>query len=207
MVKRDAFTFIELIFAIVLIAIAVLSLPMMNQVITNNNDNGIAEEAIFAAATELNEASTAHWDDNSIDSNAPQSYARVIDSGLCDNNTSSFRFRLMPGHIPQSQHRRCLDSNATTPSHSSSNAAVESLNDKAHTTQNIFLNTTASAHGYKENYKSKLIVSKDAVFAGAANSQIKKIEVTIMKSDNTPISKLVSYSANIGEVDYYKKAY
>jgi len=206
-VRKYAFTLIELIFAIVLIAISVLSLPMLNQVIAKNVDTGLTQEAIFAAATEINEAMTAHWDDNSIDPNAPQSYARVIDNGLCDNNISSLTYRLMPGHITEVFHRRCLDSNTTTAANTNSNANVESLDDKKHGATNIFTTSATSAQGYKENYKSKLSVTTNPIFGGAQNSQMKKIEVTITKDDGTVVTKLVAYSANIGEVDYYKKAY
>jgi len=204
-VVKPAFTLIELIFAIVLIAISVLSLPMLNQVIAKNNDHGILQEAIFAAATELNEATTAFWDENSLDNST--SYARVIDTGSCDNNTSSSRFRLMPGHITQPLHRRCVDDNTTTISNASTNAAVDALDDKEHAERDIFINASVSAQGYKDTYKSILSVTPNANFGGANNQNIKKIEVTIKKNDGTIISKLITYSANIGEVDYYKKAY
>ena len=202
---KHAFTLIELIFAIVLIAISVLSLPVMNQVIAKNNDKGLVQEAVFAAATELNEATTALWDENSLDASA--TYARVIDTGGCDNNSSSFRFRLLPGHITQPLHRRCVDSNATTISNASVDANIDALDDKEHAEKDIFINATVSAQGYKDTYKSILSVTPNASFGGAANKNIKKIEVTIKKNDGTVISKLITYSANIGEVDYYKKAY
>ncbi len=50
MVRRYAFTMIELIFAIVIIAIAVLSLPMMTDVTTSGSaDTMKVEEAVFEA--------------------------------------------------------------------------------------------------------------------------------------------------------------
>jgi len=50
MVNRYAFTMIELIFAIVIIAISVISLPMITQVTTNSSALNLeADEAIFAA--------------------------------------------------------------------------------------------------------------------------------------------------------------
>ena len=80
MVRRAAFTLIELIFAIVIIAISVISLPMMSQTVSEGIDANIVQEAIFASATELNEAVTAHWDENSIEASMPDSSARVIET-------------------------------------------------------------------------------------------------------------------------------
>lgn len=205
MVKRVAFTLIELVFAIVIIAIAVLSLPMINQVVAKNTDQGILQEAIFAAATEINEARTAYWDENSIDPNA--SRARVIDTGACDNNASSPRFRLMLGHIAQSYHRRCVDNNNTPISNASSNDNVEALDDKEHDTQELFINADATSAGYKDTYTTVLKVSQNVVFGGNSDPSIKKIDVNVSTSDGKLICNLKTYSANIGEVDYYKKEY
>jgi len=206
-VRKAAFTLIELIFAIVIIAISVITLPMMNQVISKGVDSNIVQEAIFASATELNEVVTAHWDENSLEPNSPNSYARVIDiGGACDNNTLSPRYRLMPGHINQPLHRRCLNSSATIPANASA-TAVESLEDKAHGYRLIFLNPTPSDKGYKEKYKSKIKLKSNTKFGGAKNPNMKRITVTIADSKKHVISSLRTYSANIGEVDYYKRTY
>jgi prepilin-type N-terminal cleavage/methylation domain-containing protein len=203
-VRRSGFTLIELIFAIVIIAITVLSLPMMNQIISKGVDSNIKQEAIFAAATELNEATTAHWDENSLESDSSSLFARVIDiDGNCDNNTSSPRYRLMPGHIEQLKHRRCLNDSTTNPA-----TAVEALEDKAHDYQLIFLNPTPSAEGSKDEYYSQMTVVEDNVnFGGASDKNIKKITVTITDSQKKVISSLKTYSANIGEVDFHKRTY
>jgi len=208
-VRRSAFTFIELIFAIVIIAIAVVSLPMMKQVIFKGIDSAIVQEAVFAAATELNEVTTAHWDDNSFDPANPDTFARVIDHmGNCENNSSLPSYRYMPGHIVQPLHRKCLDSNATTPADASVNNGVTSLDDSAHGLNNIFLNTTIDDTGYKHHYDSNVTVTRPAFFDGQNDNDMKRITVTIVDSDtNTIITSLYTYSANIGEIDFYKKEY
>ena len=208
MQRRYAFTLIELIFAIVIIAISVLSLPMMNQTIEKGVSSNVLQEAIFAASAELNEAITAHWDENSMEPSGSGSFARVIDASLqnCDNNTSSPTYRRMPGHITQPLHRRCLDNNSTTPSNTDI-TDVTSLSDMEHTTLiKIFEHSTAEASGYKNEYKSKLEVTRPANFNGS-NDNIKQVESTITDSDDNVLIVLRSYSANIGEVDYYKRNY
>lgn len=206
MVRRSGFTFIELIFAIVIIAITVLTLPVMSRITSKGIENSIVQEAIFAAATELNEATTMHWDANSIEPTQLNSFAKVIDMGGCDNNTSSPRYRLLPGHIEQPLHRRCLDSNTTTPAYASS-ANIEAVENKKHGYRLIFLHASPDKEGYKDKYKSKITIQKKAKFGGSKDKNIKRIKVTITNSDGHVITSLKTYVTNIGETDYYKKAY
>jgi prepilin-type N-terminal cleavage/methylation domain-containing protein len=210
-VVRNAFTLIELIFAIVVIAISVVSLPMMTQVTSNGIEKNLVQEAIFIAATKLNEAVTAKWDENSTEVNGTNFYTRVIDmdgngDGVkdCENNASSPRYREMPGHINQPLHRRCLDSSITNPSYA--NVSGDALESMIITDQNVTLATTDASGGYKDDYTATVTVDSNASFNGN-NVNIKKIESTIKNSKENPIVVLRTYSANIGEVDYYKRSY
>lgn len=208
MVKKSAFTLIELIFAIIIVSIAVLSLPVANKIMNKGVESSLVQEAIFAAATELNEATTLHWDENSIDPVAPNSYARVIDiAGMCDNNTSSPYYRLMPGHINEPLHRRCLESNTTTAANNNTNANVEAIEDRKHGYRLIFLNPTPDKSGYKQKYTSKVTIQKNAKFGGSKDMNIKRIKVTIRDKNRHVLASLKTYVTNIGETDYYKRAY
>jgi len=207
-VVRSAFTLIELIFAIVVIAIAVISLPMMTQATSKGIEANMVQEAIFAASAELNQAVTANWDEASIEPGFPNSLERVIDDGNCTSNPSSPRYRLKPGHIVQPYHRRCLDSNTTAASNASTNAAVTSLDDMEKV-GNIFDDTNTDAAGYKKVYTVSVAVDANVNFNGA-NTNMKKITVSVFESIGgvaTLVTSLVTYSANIGEVDYYKRSY
>ncbi len=209
MVRRGGFTLIELIFAIVIIAISVLSLPTISQVTAKNTERGLVQEAIFAAATELNEITTAHWDDNSIEG-ASSSLAKVIDGHSrvtkCEDNSSLPNYRLMPGHVLQPLHRRCLDSNSTEPADADVDSTIDALEDHEHSKQNIFDDTTVEAAGYKANYDSQIVIDRAANFNGS-QSDMKSITITITDSDDNTIVMLKTYSANIGEIDFYKKEY
>lgn len=202
MVRRSAFTLIELIFAIVIIAVSVVSLPMMNQAISKGIDDNLVQEAIFAAATELNEAVTASWDDNSIDPTSPNSYTRVLDhSGNCDTIN-----RLMPGHINQPKHRRCIDSNTTNPADSNTNTTI-SLDDIEHGVREIFIDDSPDATGYKKKYRSEVTVTRNVAFNGINNPDVKSLVIKITDETGIPLVQLITYSANIGEIDYYKRSY
>lgn len=209
MVRRSAFTLIELLFAIIIIAISVTSLPMMNQAIEKGISSNILQEAIFAAVTELNEATTAHWDENSFEPGETNTLAKMIDIPSnplrCDNNSSHDTYRQMIGHINQPLHRKCLDDNTTTFSNVDV-AGVTSLGDMIHTSQNIFIDSTTDATGYKQEYNSTITIEHPADFNGSSDN-IKKITVQITSSDGTLLTKLSTFSMNIGEIDYLKKEY
>ena len=71
MVKRSAFSMIELIFAIVVIAVTVLSLPMMTGVTASSNaDIMKAEEAVFEAYVKILEVTSGKYDTLSNETNA-----------------------------------------------------------------------------------------------------------------------------------------
>ncbi len=203
MVRRVAFTLIELIFAIVIIAITVISLPMMNQAVSKGIDGNLVQEVIFAASTKLNEALASSWDESSSEPLMTNSYARVIDTdGTCDTN------RQRGGHINQPLHRRCLDSAMTGVSSSNSNDAIDALEDMVRTDEKIFINApTGTASGYKDVYTYSLSVSPSATFGTISGPDIKEITISIKDSVPNTIVKLKTYSCNIGEVDYYSRSY
>jgi len=203
-VRRSAFTFLELIFAIVIIAISVISLPTMIQSTSDGVEGNLVQEAIFAASTQLNQAVAANWDENSLVETGPGSLARVIDDGSCQNNSLSLRYRLKVGHIAEPYHRRCLDSNLIGVS-SATVTAVDALEDFGG--NQVLLNNSGSQAGYKYTYNININITPNASFNGA-NADIKLIQANISDVDSgTLLTSLRTYSANIGEVDYYKRTY
>jgi hypothetical protein len=205
-VRRTAFTLIELIFAIVLIGITVLTLPKMVAVVNEGIDSNILQEAIFAAATELNQVTTSAWDENSMEAGA--TLEKVIDlGGMCDNNVSNETFRQRLGHISEEKHRRCLDSNATVVALSNTNAAVDALEDMVKTNQDLFVNPNPTQAGYKNLYKVTVAVAHNPSFHNGNNANLKKVTVTILDNSGNTVTSLMTYSANIGEVDFYKRSY
>jgi prepilin-type N-terminal cleavage/methylation domain-containing protein len=216
MLQKSAFTMIELIFAIVIIGISVISLPMMIQATSKGIENSIVQEAVFAAAAELNQAVTYHWDENSMEVNATDLLARVIEitPNDCEHNASSPNYRRRLGHITQDKHRRCLESSATGAANNNINDTVDALED-ANGTTTIYINnaggtTEFDSAGYKQDYNATITVEPNAIFNGVANANMKKITVYITNETNpitNPITKLVTYSANIGEIDYSKRSY
>ena len=215
--KRSAFTLIELIFAIMIIAIAVMSLPMMSQTATDSIEGSIVQEAIFAASTELNQGVTYKWDDNSTDSGF--STSRVIWTSTNDCNQTT---KLRDGHINQPKHRRCSDNNYSVMQPSvigSDSGDLDDLDDLNGSTTELFITSSGSstsAQGYKNEYNRT--ISVDYVAFGeqdttkidypttAISKDMKEIKITITDDGNI-VTQLKTYSANIGEVDIHSKVY
>jgi len=62
-IKRKAIAMIELIFAIVIMGIALMSAPMLISQASNGSLSVVQQEAIVAGATELSMIMTRHWDE------------------------------------------------------------------------------------------------------------------------------------------------
>ena len=204
--KRLAFTMIELIFAIVIIAISVLSLPMITQITQKGIEGNIVQEAIFAASAELMGASVGYWDERSMLDKDVSHLSRVIN--INNNVECDVATKLRPGHINQLYHRRCIDD---TTIHTAQDSVavipginVFDLNDAAALvsgTPAIFTDSDKELEGYKDTYTSSLTVS--------ATNNIKFLESKIYNTKTPPelIVRLKMQSANIGEIDYYKRMF
>jgi hypothetical protein len=164
------------------------------------------QEAIFAAATELNQATTVAWDENSMEING--TLEKVIDvNGLCDNNISHLAFRRLPGHITQNTHRVCLDNPATGVASTNVNNGVNALEDMVKTNQPLFINSNPNQSGYKSQYSVSVAVTLNPAFNGNAvvSQNLKRVTVTISDTSGNIVTTLVAYVANIGEVTTYLK--
>ncbi|MFA5455922.1 MAG: type II secretion system protein [Sulfurimonas sp.] len=200
---RAAFTMIELIFAIVVISIAVITLPMMAQVTSKGIEDNIAQEAIFAASAELMGATSYYWDKISMEDSNVSRLERVVDvDGDCNAST-----RLRDGHINQTYHRRCLDSTNTGVNYTTQDTTFPSLNSAVNTAVgDLFDASAAEASGYKQEYQSQVTI------AAGANNNIKVLTASIYGYEDdgtTPklLTRLKIYSANIGEIDFYKRRF
>ena len=195
---KSAFTMIELIFAIVIIGISVISLPMMIQATGKSMEGSLAQEAIFAASAQLNQVLSYKWDANSQET--PGELSKVLHTGATsDCNISNGVQR--PGHV----HRMCLDDNVSvTPP---SITAGDCLGGNQVTGAQIFEVGAASQSGYKERYTMDITVDfADFGDITAANRNIKEIEITIKDSEGDLVV-LKTYSANIGEAEAAKRMF
>ncbi|MDQ7044159.1 MAG: prepilin-type N-terminal cleavage/methylation domain-containing protein [Sulfurimonas sp.] len=200
--KKYAFTMIELIFAIVIIAISVISLPMMIQTSGDSIEKNILQEAIFAAESILNESTTYYWDKNSQnDANLSDGYSRVINTGDCIGAGVPYR---RVGHI----NRQCLDDNTTGVDTVGDNSSVEWAANIYSGTIILEGNSVNGASAtYKRNYNATVLVNSCATGAclqfglETNNANLKELVIKITDPDtNNPLVLLRAYTANIGAV-------
>jgi prepilin-type N-terminal cleavage/methylation domain-containing protein len=156
-VRRKGFTLIELIFAIVVIAIIVLSVPMMNLINAKATEGSISQEAIFASSAKLMQTLSYPWDENSTDIEQIYEGATVL-SGVVKipSGTASLDFNntvCRPGLIA----RRCrVDQNGNEVNVSNlgddyTSILVRGLDD-TNGTFSMAGPTSTTSEGYKNEY-------------------------------------------------------
>ena len=227
---RYAFTMIELIFALVIMGVVFITLPLI--LINNSTDleRNLMQEAIFASSTKLGQILTFPWDENSLDPLVTLTAANVVetigaDADLDRNLTTDFRL----GHVTQPLHRR-LTPNSAIRSASVIGAAPDNIIDIADYDGNVNIDLIAdtSFGGYKKAYRTTTTVNylndtatytntsinftfdTAAVVAGPTNIKMIILSTDQNNSDGwsaLPILELRSFSANIGEPDFYKRTY
>jgi len=233
MVKRGAFTMIELIFAIVIMAIVIIALPRVMQTNSNALEANINQEAIFGASATMVQALSYPWDTNSPGHNGSYDKIVAIPGGTAiydrynnklhkyDKN-SSFRI----GAILEPGHRRFHEYNASDAN--ISGLETNSSNPLCYKGSNIVyfnnynpLQRYKRAQGYKRAYESSTTVSyipdnANGVFvfkkkgSQTTPTNMKMVTVTVKLLNavtKKPIVRLRSYTANIGETDFASRVY
>ncbi len=138
---RKAVSLIELVLAIVVIAISVMSVPMMLQQGAKNDNFSMVQEAILAARTKMGNILSFRWDKNSLDGNNTHGRLRALDviagaSALDRNNTYYNERRI--GHVYGDLRRKmfAVETNVSTD--------VIAVNDTNFTNLNDFDGKSAS---------------------------------------------------------------
>lgn len=200
MVKRSAMTMIELIFAIVLIALVVAAVPQMIQRNDKTLEGNLVQEELFIAAKIASEILTQPWDANSPDTTTSRAYTKVLDTNSSnvafnremDHFGNSLPFR--QGHIRQDNHRRFHNA-ATSPS-----------------TSGIPMGPIPSVAGMNITVTSGYCGQNNSNFfalAGGTTVSAAKM-ATITATDTADAARTVTlriYMANIGEIAYAHRSF
>jgi len=207
MVKK-AFTMIEMIFAIVLIAIVVVAVP---QIMTRNAatvEGNRAQEAVFLASAAAKRLLSFRWDANSKDTNVTTpsdlDYAKVLDLDNAGSERvtvtvdgSAVTLPLRVGHIREEKHRR-LHSVITTPA----GANLEGT---------VTLASLKGANAFKFNYNMVVTMNYTNTFGsfsptGTSNTKMATIRISNTDTGNTDVLMRI-FAFNIGEIDYAKRTF
>ena len=227
MVTRAAFTLIELIFAIVIIAIVFLSLPSLSSTNSDAVDTTLVQEAIFPMSARLSQILSYRWDDHSeSNATANDSVARVVDvagGNAALGRTGATDFRI--GHIRsgERQYHRSFHPSSAQIAFNAKGIGFDGADDIDDFDTNGTVNLYTASNdieGYKKNYLIDINVNyfTDTLagfkftqnITAASNMKIITIILDIPLADGTFDTNAVllrSYAANIGEVEFFSKAY
>ncbi len=219
---RRATSMIELVIAIVVMGIAVMSLPLILTQSQNSNAMALQQEAILATKTKLGYLLSYEWDVNSYDATAGVS--RVLDTTASANadddfNTTSIR---RVGHVMADTRRRLRDDMATATTDGNAewaNAALEDIDDfdgrdenttiASETMDYIFnlqLHSTVNYVSDSATYANQninFIFDASTTFTNPTN--IKMITVTTTGTNINMV--LRAFASNVGESGILKRAW
>ncbi len=230
---RKGISLIELVLAIVVIAISVMSVPMMLQEGAKSDAFSMMQESILAARTKIGNILSYQWDDNSRDGNNSEGRLRALDvhvgAAALDRNATYYIERRI-GHIYGDLRRKMM----ATPTYPSSNvdANITDINDfdgKTSTLVATGSDTATDTYDYLDTemnltthvyYVSDLVTgtdyndtnisfvfdpsTKQAVTNNANSTNIKMIELKLTSRNYQPFL-FRTFSCNLGEVDLLEK--
>jgi len=220
---RKATSMIELVIAIVVMGIAVMSLPLILTQSQNSNALALQQEAIMATKTQLAYILSYEWDENSFDANASTSRVLVTNS---DNDLNATDIR-RNGHVEGEKRRRLWDTSASNTQRSPDSEIlgkndIDDFNNYSETvaiaSQNmdyIFtleLNTSVRYFTDTATYGDENLTDFSFDYASATPgnpSNIKMIAVTArdLPNRNSLNITLRAFASNIGESGILKKVY
>ena len=223
---RNAFTMIELIFAIVIISIGILALPTILLQDASSQEAALMEEGIMMTTTQTAQVLTHSWDANSSPLGTLLSTSEVVDipgsvGGALDR-VAGTDFRV--GHFfneglrrrmtPASNPRASMGINSAFLNLGSLNGNVQTVTaaDVSNSSykKQFQITTNVSYVTDVTDYTASNIVFNFSTGAIVGPTNIKMIQVTTL--DTTPGGmgnsiQLTSYSANIGEAEFFKRRY
>lgn len=219
---------IELIFAIVIIGIAVMSLPLILTQVQNSNSFALRQEVILSIKTKLSYILAYQWDQNTYDATAD--IERVLNIPASDDTATDFNASTTrrKGHVLADGRRRLWDNNLTIVATTKANFRTDTLNDdiddfdglppetKTITALDDFifdLNLSTSVNYIKDtlqtggNYATSNAITftfdPENNTTNSTNIKMIKVTATATGLDN-PIA-MYAFSSNIGQSKVAKK--
>ncbi len=188
---KRAFTLIELIFSIVIIAIVFTVVPKLMFSTTKTIELSIKEDALFSAVALMGEIVRLPWDENTI-----VSEGKILDTDA--NSCNNYRIGGFKGS------RNCIDSDlAATPKGSFGSSGIYGdIDDFA-----AYADTTEGGRVAYTITAAVEYVDKDFT-PTAGSDEVKKVEVKVGSTGKTKLSSsFFYYSANLGQIQINKRAW
>ncbi len=214
MVMKKAASLIELVIAIVIMGIAVMTLPMMLAQTQKNNEFTLQQEVLLAARTKIGDILTYRWDKNSlVDDRIVVLQVTNGDTELDPNNNNR-----RVGHIFGNKRRKfSFENNASTVFGDANITDIDDFNGVSsgltlvkanldYRFTDINMTTTVQYVSDNTNYSDQNIsYTFPTTPIGAGSTNIKMITLETVASGVT--FTLRAYSANIGESEFLRRDY
>jgi hypothetical protein len=230
--NRPAVAMLELIFAIVIMGIVLMSAPMLISTATQSTTVALQQEGINEAASRLNMILTYEWDENDISEECapPVLHVSAGDSELDEVGTTDRRIG-----VPQKSDTRtfkCIDQEFNASPIGADGGDQDDIDDFDDTTIHLAEDTTgAGGKDYIEQTTIDIVtdityVSDDAGYdsttfyynydptaaiAAGDTSNIKSISITLTStSGEDALNKTITlhgFSCNIGGFDYAQREF
>ena len=151
-----AFTMIELIFAIVIIALIVVAVPRIIATNSLSMERSIVQEGIYAVATKISQILSFHWDQNSLDTTETLSTSKILDIA---GGTANYTRSAIPdanatriGGLVLDYHRRFHDT-VTNATATMTGGSVGTLGENIGSDLNFTETQSTGSGGYKRMYR------------------------------------------------------
>lgn len=191
--RKSAFTLVELIFSIVIIAIVFTVVPKLLFVTTKTMELSIKEDGLFSGIALMGNIVRLPWDENTM-----LSQGKILDTAAktCDD----YRIGGFTGS------RNCLNSNAAaTPKSAfgSSGGVYGDIDDYDGYSTSTDKGRVQYNLDVEVNY-----VDADDLSAGLDPDELKEIKVSVSSSGKTNLcTSFLFYSANLGHIQINKRAW
>lgn len=230
---RKGVSLIELVLAIVVIAISVMSVPMMLQQGAKNDTFSMMQEAILAARTKMGNILSYQWDDNARENNNSNGRLRALDVAAGDpmldrNGTYGIERRI--GHVYGNLRRKMMPSPTYPKAGSDSNiTAINDFDTQQSKISWVGASAAQDRYDYLDkdlNLTSRVYYVSDTPLGGddynsttlhflfdpsskvsinsASSTNIKMIELKVT-SQSYPTFIFRSFSCNLGETNLLEK--
>jgi len=185
---RPAFTLMELIFSMVIVAIVFTVVPKLMFATTKTMEVAIKEDGLFVALALMGDIVRLPWDQNTIDSGG-----KILDTDAvaCTDADPYFGYRL--GGFKGS--RNCHDTTLRpTP--------------KASFSDGVTYNDIDDFDGYESDLSGRRVDYKLSVAVNYVDDNLKEVNVSVNSSGKTKLcASFFYYSANLGHVQINKRAW
>ncbi|MCR1810409.1 type II secretion system protein [Sulfurospirillum sp. hDNRA2] len=198
---RSAMSLIELVFTIVIMGIAVMSLPLILTQVQRNDAFAMQQEAILAAKAKIGNILTYEWDHNSYDSTASRSFVLATSSPDTELNCNGTTFRRL-GHVNADSRRKCSATGA-----SASAIGADAGDGGNFTDIDDFdadaINISASAEGAGTlDYIFDLNLSTSITYAAdSATYNVSPVVFTLNPDNNVTVTNIKTISVTVSGGD------